>query len=180
MTKPDLFAGLAHRHHIAEFDLPISDNHPINQKLDQRSFLLKCGLLQSLLYTLAETFKRFGQSRKLLLPICLRLQLSCLLLDLLLTPLKIAAAPAIFVKQHHAGEIGLRQALELLRQARLATPQPLPARVPFLWQPVSAMRPLQGLRNLLGMDQKVAQISPNQGIQPLGRRQPRWALLLAM
>src|SRR3954464_6443273 len=74
----------------------------------------------------------------------------------------------------------VRQALELLRQARLATPQPLPACLPFLRQPVSAMRPLQSLRNLLGMDQKLAQISPNQGIQPLGRRQPRWALLLAM
>jgi hypothetical protein len=41
MTKPDRLAGLGGRHHVADLDLAIGDDHPIDQQLDQGPPLLE-------------------------------------------------------------------------------------------------------------------------------------------
>jgi hypothetical protein len=51
----------------------------------------------------------------------------CLRLELLPTSLEVSPAAPVSVERHHAGEVGVRQALELLLQAGLPAAQPLPA-----------------------------------------------------
>ncbi len=129
MTKPDLLAGPVCRHHVADLNIPISDDHPINQKFHQRPPLLKGGLGQPPLHSLAKRPNGAGQSGKFLLPVNLCLELPLLLSEPLLTFFKVTSAPPTLVQTHHASEIGLGQALELLPEARLATPEPVLARL---------------------------------------------------
>jgi hypothetical protein len=41
MAKPDRLAGLGGRHHVADLDLAVGDDHPIDQQLDQGPPLLE-------------------------------------------------------------------------------------------------------------------------------------------
>jgi hypothetical protein len=45
---------------------------------------------------------------------------------------EVLSAPPVFVELHHAGEIGVRQTLELLLQTGLPAAQSLPARLQLL------------------------------------------------
>lgn len=36
MAKPDLLTGLGGRHHVADLDLAVADDHPVDQELHQR------------------------------------------------------------------------------------------------------------------------------------------------
>lgn len=56
MTKASVGTGFGSGNDVADFHLVVIDNHPINQQFDQLSFLLKGGLGQSLLNSLAESF----------------------------------------------------------------------------------------------------------------------------
>jgi hypothetical protein len=111
---------------------------------------------------------------------CLRFELSRLPLKLPLAILKVTPATPVFVEPHDPGEIGLGQPLELLFKAGLPTSESLLARLEFLRQPLPAMRPSQGVRDLLWMAQQVTEIAPDQLVQAPGRAQPRRALLLPM
>ena len=121
--------------------------------------MLEGGLGQSLPHPLAELPDRVGQLGEPLLPVRLRLELPRLFFEPLLTSFEVTPAAPVLVQRHHPGEIGLRQSLELLPQARLTAAQPLLARLEFLRQPLSAMRPRQGLGDLLGVAQQLAQVS---------------------
>src|SRR3954466_14541815 len=125
MTKTDLLARPVRWHHVANLDLAIGDDHSVDQELDQGSPLLEGGFVQALPHPSAELPDGAGQPRELLLPVRLRFELPRLLLELLLAPFEVTPAPPVFVERHHAGEIGVRQTLELLPQTGLAAAQPL-------------------------------------------------------
>src|SRR4051794_12932252 len=140
MTKTDLLARPVRWHHVANLDLAIGDDHSVDQELDQGSPLLEGGFVQALPHPSAELPDGAGQPRELLLPVRLRFELPRLLLELLLAPFEVTPAPPVFVERHHAGEIGVRQTLELLPQTGLPAAQPVLPCLQLLRQPVSAMR----------------------------------------
>jgi hypothetical protein len=47
MTKTDLLARPIRRHHVADLDLAVGNDHPVDQELDQGSPLLEGGLVQA-------------------------------------------------------------------------------------------------------------------------------------
>jgi IS6 family transposase len=120
MTKPDLLAGPARRHHVADLHLAIADDHSVDQEFDQGPPLLKCGLGQSVPHPAAEVLERAGEPGELLLPVRLRFELLRLLPQLPQAILNVTPPAPVFVQKHHPGEIGLGQPLELLSQARLS------------------------------------------------------------
>ena len=121
MTKPDFLAGPARRHHVSDLDLAVGDDHPVDQEFHQGSLLLKRRLGQPLFHPPAELFDGTGQSGKLVLPVCLCLELPGPLFELLLASFQLTPAPLVFVQPHHTGEISVRQPLKLLPKARLST-----------------------------------------------------------
>jgi hypothetical protein len=169
VTKTDLLARPVRRHHVANLDLAIGDDHSVDQELDQGPPLLEGGLVQALPHPPAELPDGVGQPRELLLPVRLRFELPRLLLELPLASFEVTPAPAVFVERHHAGEVGVRQTLELLPQTGPPAAQPLLPRLQLLRQPVSAMRSRQRSGDLLGMGQQLAEIGPHQLVQPPGR-----------
>ena len=114
MTKADLPARPIRRHHVADLDLAVGNDYPVDQELDQGSPLLEGGLVQPLPHPPAELPDGVGQTREFLLPVRLRFKLPRLFLKLLLTSFKVPSAPPVFVERHHTDEIGVRQAFEKL------------------------------------------------------------------
>ena len=112
------------------------------------------------------------------MPVRLRFELPRLLLELLPASFEVSSAPPVLVERHHAGEIGVRQTLELLPKTGLPAAQSLLARLQLLRQPVSTMRARQRLGGLLGMGQQLAEVGPHQLVQPFGRAQAGRALVL--
>ena len=112
------------------------------------------------------------------MPVRLRFELPRLLLELLPASFEVSSAPPVLVERHHAGEVGVRQTLELLPQTGPPAAQPLLPRLQLLRQPVPAVRARQRSGGLLGMGQQLAKIGPHQLVQPLGRAQAGRALVL--
>ena len=119
MTKTDLFTVTRRWPHVADLHLAVGDDHSVDQKLHQGPLLFECRLGQALPHPLAEVLNGAGEPGELLLPICLRLELFRLPLELALALLKVTSAPTVFVQQDDTGEVGLGQPLELLPEARL-------------------------------------------------------------
>ena len=119
MTKTDLLTGPVRWHHVADLQLAVGDDHAVDQQLNQRPSLLECCLGQALPHPLAEVLNGAGEPGELLLPICLRLELFRLPLELALELLKVTSAPTVFVQQDDTGEVGLGQPLKLPPEARL-------------------------------------------------------------
>jgi hypothetical protein len=69
MTKTNVFARRAGRDDIADLDVAIGNDDPVDQQHDQLTLLLEGGLSETLLYTLTERFYGGDQPRDLLLPI---------------------------------------------------------------------------------------------------------------
>jgi IS6 family transposase len=122
MTKTDLLARPVRRHHVADLDVTIGDDHAVDQELDQGPPLLEGGSVQALPHPPAELPDGVGQASEFLPPVRLRLEAPFLFLELPLAPFEVTPAPTVLVQRHHAGEVGVRQALELLPQAHLSTP----------------------------------------------------------
>src|SRR5215212_4681716 len=180
MPKTDLLAGSVRWHDVAYFHLAVGDDHSVDQELHQSPSLIEDRLGQTLPHPLAEVRNGAGKPGELLVSVFLGFELSRLFLKLALALLEITPAPAVFVQQDDTAEIGLRQPLELLPEARLPTSESLLTCLEFLRQPLSAMRPCQGVRGLLWMAQQVTEIGPDQLVQAPGRAQPRWAFLFPM
>src|SRR5689334_7919788 len=122
MTKTDLLARPVRRHHVSDLDVTIGDDHAVDQELDQGPPLLEGGSVQALPHPSAELPDGVGQAGELLLPVRLRHEAPFHFLELPLAPFEVTPAPTVLVQRHHAGEVGVRQALELLPQAHLSTP----------------------------------------------------------
>ena len=162
MTKADLLASPVRWHDVADLHLAVGDDHAVDQELYQGPSLLEGRLGQTLPHPLAEILHGTRQPGQLLVSVCLGVELPRLFLNLALALLEITPAPAVFVQQDDPAEIGLGQPLELLPEARLSPSQSLLTRLQFLWQPLSAMRPCQGVRGLLWMAQQVTEVAPDQ------------------
>src|SRR3954463_1666421 len=122
MRKTDLLARPVRRHHVADLDVAIGDDHAVDQELDQGPPLLEGGLVQALPHPPAELPDGVGQAGEFLPPVRLRHKAPFLFFELPLAPFEVTPAPTVLVQRHHAGEVGVRQALELLLQAHLSTP----------------------------------------------------------
>jgi hypothetical protein len=84
MTKPKLLTGWGGGDYIANLHLLVRNNDTINQQLDQLSFLLKSGLCQSLLYSLAKGFNRLYHTCQFIVSSNTDFQLACLFSNALL------------------------------------------------------------------------------------------------
>ncbi len=122
MTKTDPLAKWSGRHHDADLDLTVGDDHPVDQEFDERTSLLERGVGQSLPYPGARRPNGTGQSGEFSLSGTMGLQLPCLLFQLMLTSFEISFTPSVFTDEHDAGKTGFRQALDLLCQAHLNAP----------------------------------------------------------
>ena len=98
MTKADLLAGWSCRHHVADLDRAISDDHPVDQEFDERASLLERGVGQTLLYAIAKPLDGTRQACKFFLSIRMGIQLPDLFFELMLTLFEIILAPPI--KRH--------------------------------------------------------------------------------
>jgi len=76
--------------------------------------------------------------------------------------LRVLPAVLVLGQRHHAGEIGLRQPLDLLAQPCTGTAQVGPPCLHLLWQPVPAARPLHCMRDHLRRGEHLAKVAPNQ------------------
>src|SRR5579875_1851328 len=173
MTKTNRLACLVRRDDIADFDLIAGDHDTIDQQLHQLPLLLEAGLLQSLADPLAELLHRCLQAGELLESIRLSTQLLLLASQCIQTLLQLSPATSVFRQRYHLSKVGLGQPLQLLRQGRLTTTKVVLTRSPFLRQPVSTGRPMQGLLDNLGMTQQLAEILPYQLIQDASRNESR-------
>src|SRR5919206_476741 len=95
MTKTDLLARPVRRHHVADLDLAIGDDHAVDQELDQGPPLLEGGLAQALAHPPAELPDGVGQASEFLLPVRLRHEAPFLFLELPLAPFEVTPAPTV-------------------------------------------------------------------------------------
>ena len=173
MTKMRLLAFGASRNDITDFDLIIGDNNPIDKQNYQLPLLLKGGIRQASLNSLAKGFNRNSQTRQFGLAIDMRLQLFLLGFQRQALLVQIAATPLKFGQGNDAVQIGLAQAIKLMVKIDTPLMQLLAAGLQLLWQPMSPMSVLQRLRDKFWMGQHLAQILPNQLVQGVGRNQTR-------
>ena len=75
MTKTHLLAGWSCRNDIADLDIIVRDDHPIDEQLDELALLLKGGVLEAALEPLTNGFNRLRQTCEVPLPLRIGLQL---------------------------------------------------------------------------------------------------------
>ena len=144
MTKTDLLAGPVRWHDVADLDLAVGDDHPVDQELDQRPVsdrrspgpdpAAPAGRTSSM----APESPASSLCRSACASSCLACSSSWRWRSFEITP-----APPVLVQQDHPAEIGLGQPLELLPEARLSPSKSLLACLEFLRQPLPTMRPCQ-------------------------------------
>jgi hypothetical protein len=88
------------------------------------------------------------------------------------------ASPLVFDSRDHALQVGLRQALELIGNSQLALPQRFFAGLEFLGEPVTPMRPFQGIGDPLRVGEEITQVMPDEFIKLVGRAVPRRTALV--
>jgi len=81
MTKTHGFPFGRGWDHITDLHLFSGNHNTVNEQLDELPFLFKGGLVESLLYTLAEGFNRLHDTSKLVVMPHIRFQLPLLLSD---------------------------------------------------------------------------------------------------
>jgi len=150
MTKTDVLALGARGDHIPDLHRLIRDHHPVNEAFYQMPFLREARVRQSLMDTLTEVFHRGDQCGQFDVAIHTGFQLLGLAVQGS-EPLLQLVPPLIFYQGHQAPQICLGQAVQLLIEADPALAELLPRCLQFLWQPVTALRPLQRLGHPLGM-----------------------------
>jgi hypothetical protein len=111
----------------------------------------------------------------------LRLQVLGLACQRVLALLQGLASALVLGQRDDALQIGLAQPFELRLQLLVSPPHPhlLAARLELLGQPVPAVGALQGLVQALRVRQQVAQVAPDQLVEPLGRDKAGPTALLA-
>ncbi len=162
MTKTHLLTLGRSRDHIADFDVPVGDDDSINQQLDHLAFLLKAGVLQTLVDAVTQVLNRLYHARQLLLAIHASFKLSLLARDCLCAVSQILLAPSIFFQLQDASQICLGEPLQLLFKAPGGFVQVFSPRLEFLGQPGTALCPSQRLFNQGGVAQEVTDILPDE------------------
>jgi hypothetical protein len=54
MTKTDVLAGGGRRNHVADLDIPVRDDHAIDEQFNQLAFVFERGVVEVALEALAE------------------------------------------------------------------------------------------------------------------------------
>ncbi len=144
MTKAVRLGGWRGGDDVADFDLSVGDDDAGDQPLDKLPLLLPGGVGEARVRAPAERVEVQRQVRDLGSAVHLGFQLPRLGCKGTLPLLKVVPAAPVFVEPDHACQVDLCQPLDLLPGAGLPAPEPVPACLEFLREPVAAMGPLKG------------------------------------
>jgi hypothetical protein len=122
MTKTDVFAAYAGWDNIANLDVAVGDDNPIDEQFDQLSALLKARASQPGLHAVAEVRGPLHLRGHVDLLSGLCCQMATLLLQSLELLLQLAAPSLILGQRHHPTQISLGQSITLLFQTGLPLP----------------------------------------------------------
>jgi hypothetical protein len=178
MTKTHLLTFGGGRDHLADFDVPVGDHHPIKHQLDHLAFLLKASVLQTLVDAMTPVLNRLYHARQLPLAVDTGFQLACLAGERLRTVSQILLASAIFFQLQDASQLRLGEPLLLLFEAPVGFPQVFAPGLELLGQPGTALCPSQRLFNQGGVAQECTDSLPHDLIQLVGRNEASWTPLI--
>ena len=156
MTKAPPLAVGTERDDVADFDLAISDHDTVDQQLYQLTPLGEVGVGQSRLDPPAEVRSRCRPARELRLAINLGFQLVGLGTQRLRPVFHRLSATLVFRQGNDSKLVCLGQALQLPLKPELALAQLFAPGLEFLRQPSTAMRPGQGLGDVLRLGEQRA------------------------
>jgi transposase len=120
MTKADVLALGAGGQHVADLDVGVGDDHPVDQQQHELAALLEAGPGQAALHPGTESLERGRHAGELLAAGRVVAQLLLLLGQRLHVPLQIAPPPSVLVERDDRSEVGVREPLQLVPQVRLA------------------------------------------------------------
>jgi hypothetical protein len=172
VTKPDVFALGAGGEDVADLDLLVRDDHAIDEQLDQLPLSIEAHLLEARRDPFAERCQRGGQPERLIQAVGFPGEPRLLLGQGRVPRLELGAPTPVLRHGDDPAEVGLGQPLELLGQRRLPLTQTLTACVEFLRVPGADRGPTEGLRHDLRLPEQLAEVSPDQVIDGLGRDVP--------
>ena len=136
MTKTYVLAGGRRRDHLADLDIIVRDDHPVDEQFDELALLLEGGVLETAVEALAHGFDRRRKASQVpLLLLRIGLQLGELALHRLHLLLQARSTPLVFGERHDPLKIGLRQAVALAGEALPSLPQMGATRRQFLRRP---------------------------------------------
>jgi hypothetical protein len=139
MTKADVLALGAGGQHVADLDLSIGDDHPVDEQQHELPVLLEARRGQALLHAGAESLQRRRHAGELLPARHVVAQQLLLAGQNPQALLQVTAAPLVLVERENRPKIGVGEPLELLGKLRLGMAQRLAARLQLLRQPCPAM-----------------------------------------
>src|SRR5690242_18018913 len=120
MTKADVLALGAGGQHVADLDLGVGDDHPVDQQQHELAALLEAGPGQPALHPGPESLERGRHAGELLPAGRVVAQLFLLRGQRLHVPLQVAPPPSVLVERDDRSEVGVREPLQLVPQVRLA------------------------------------------------------------
>jgi Transposase DDE domain len=120
MTKADVLALGAGGQHVADLDLGVGDDHPVDQQQHELAALLEAGPGQPALHPGPESLERGRHAGELLPAGRVLAQLLLLLGQCPHALLQIASPPSVLVERDDRSEVGVREPLQLVPQVRLA------------------------------------------------------------
>ena len=122
MTKTHVLAGGRRRDHIADLDIIVGHDHPVDEQFDQLALLLERGVLETALEALAQRFDRLREASEVPLPLRVSLQLVQLALHAVHLLLHARSTPLVFGEWHDPVEIGVRQAFDVAGEVLCSAP----------------------------------------------------------
>ena len=168
MTKARVLAARSGRDDVANLDRVIGHDDTVDEEFDQLAALLECGLGEAALDTPAEGRDGGQRLRQVDLLRDTRLEVAPLLLVGLAALVEIMPAALVFLARADALQVGGRQPLQLLPEARRRLLQILAPRLHRLRQPGPALRALEGVADEVGLRDHRAAIGTDRGVELLG------------
>src|SRR4051795_7483464 len=120
MTKADVLALGAGGQHVADLDVGVGDDHPVDQQQHELAALLEAGAGQPALHPSPESLERGRHAGELLPAGRVLAQLLLLLGQCPHALLQIASPPSVLVERDDRPEGGAGEPLQLVPQVRLA------------------------------------------------------------
>ncbi len=172
MTKTDVLALGAGGEDVADLDLVVRDDDPVDQQLDELPLLLEAGVLKARRDPFAKRLQRGREAERLTEAVGFPGEPRLLFGESHAPRLDLGPAALVLRQWDDAAEVGLGQSLELLDQGRLTLAQAFPARLEFLRVPGADRREPEGLRHGLRVPQQLTEVPPDEVIAGLGRDVP--------
>src|SRR3954451_12470617 len=120
MTKADVLALGAGGQHVADLDVGVGDDHPVDQQQHELAALLEAGAGQPALHPGPESLEGSRHAAELLPAVRGPGQRLLLLGQCPHALLQIASPPSVLVERDDRSEVGVREPLQLVAQVRLA------------------------------------------------------------